>query len=193
MLNFYEVFYRFLEGPHISEMDYDLDFDQKLRDTVTKYGIKYDPENPIPQDDQMADNVFAAGLEFYEKIGTYCIDTLRVATFTKREILEALAEAPSEPVFGKDKDAKKLTARPPESDLPPWFFIGAAGAAVTDERVLAAIVEEYGHVPYGNSITTPSITRINGRPIVAKTPLEVLGAIRTVEVSKAALRKVGRA
>jgi hypothetical protein len=193
MLSFYEVFYKFLEGPHISEMDYDLSFDQKLRDTVSKYGIKYDPENPIPQDDQLADNVFEAGLEFYEKIGTYCVDTLRVATFTRKELIEALAEAPDEPVFGKGKDAKKLTARPPESDLPPWFFIGAAGAAVTDERVLSAIVEGYGRVPYGNSITTPSITRINGRPIIAKTPLEILGAIRTVEVSKAALRKAGRA
>ncbi|MBW2634004.1 MAG: monomethylamine:corrinoid methyltransferase [Deltaproteobacteria bacterium] len=193
MLSFYDVFYRFLEGPHISEMDYDLDFDQKLRDTVEKYGIKYDPDNPIPQDDQLADNVFLAGLEFYEKIGSYCIDTLRTARFTKKEILEAVAEAPSDPVFGKDKDAKKLTARLPESDQPPWFFIGAAGAAVTDEHVLSAIVEGYGHVPYGNSITTPSIISVNGRPIIAKTPLEVLGAIRTVEVSKAALKKAGRA
>ncbi len=193
MLSFYEVFYRFLEGPHVAEMDYDLDFDQKLRDTVNKYGVKYDPKNPIPQDDQLADNVFAAGLEFYEKIGSYCVDTLRVARFTKREIFEALAEAPGEPVFGKGKDAKKLTARPPESSRAPWFFIGAAGAAVTDERVLSAIVEGYGLVPYGDSITTPSITRINGRPIIAKTPLEILGAIRTVEVSKAALRKAGRA
>ncbi len=67
MLSFYEVFYRFLEGPHVAEMDYDLGFDEKLRETVNKYGIKYDPENPIPQDDQLADNVFAAGLEFYEK------------------------------------------------------------------------------------------------------------------------------
>ncbi len=192
MLSFYEVFDKFLQGPHVAEMDYDLDFDEKLRAIVNKYGIKYDPENPIPQDNQLADNVFAAGLEFYENIGTYCVDTLRVARFTKREIVEALAEAPQEPVFGKDKDARKLIARPPESSDRPWFFIGSAGAAVTDEQVLSNVVEGYGLVPYANSITTPSITKISGRPIIAKTPLEILGAIRTVEVSKAALRKAGR-
>ncbi len=108
-------------------MDYDLGFDEKLRETVNKYGIKYDPENPIPQDDQLADNVFAAGLEFYEKVGSYCVDTLRVARFTNREIIEALAEAPSEPVFGKDKDAKRLMARPPKAPNHPGFSLGRQG------------------------------------------------------------------
>jgi methylamine--corrinoid protein Co-methyltransferase len=192
MLSFYDVFDRFLEGPHVAEMDFDLGIFHKLTQTIKKYGIKYDPDNPIPNDDRMADDLFQAGLEFFEKSGVYCVDSQRVVTFTRQEILEALREAPSEPVFGEGQDAKKLIARPADSNQVPWCFIGAAGSTVTDERILSAMVESFGMNPLGNSITTPNIQKVDGRSIVAGTPLEILGSIRTVHASKEALKKAGR-
>jgi len=192
MISFLEVIKRSLEGPICSEMDFDLNFGQKLREIVTRYGIKYDPDNPVPNDDRMADDLFQAGLEFYEMVGTYCTDSQRVIQFSRNEILEALATAPSEPVYGDGKDAKRLIARPPESDLPPWCFIGASGAVVTDEKIFSALVEAYGLIPFGDSITTPAISSINGYQIVANSPLEILGSIRAVKLARDALRKAGR-
>ncbi len=192
MLSFYDVFDRFLEGPHVAEMDFDLGIFHKLTETIKKYGINYDPDNPIPNDDRMADDLFQAGLEFFEKTGVYCVDSQRVVKFTRQEILEALGEAPSEPVFGEGQDAKKLIARPPDSNQVPWCFIGAAGSTVTDERILSAMVESFGMNPLGNSITTPNIQKVDGRSIIAGTPLEILGCIRTVQASREALKKAGR-
>ncbi len=192
MISFLEVFKRSQTGPYMPEMGFDLAFNQKVMETVRKYGIKYDPERPIPKDDQMADDLFQAGMEFYEKIGTYCVDTHRVIKVTREEILEALATAPTEPVFGEGKDAKALLVRPPESDLPPWCFIGACAVAVSDEYLLSALIEGYGCVPLADSITTPTIKTMNGMTVVANTPLEVLACIRTVELSRSALRKAGR-
>jgi hypothetical protein len=192
MLSFYEVFDRFLEGPHVTEMDFDLGIFHILTEMINKYGIKFDPENPIPNDDRMADDLFQAGLEFFEKTGVYCVDSQRVVKFTRQEILESLNETPSEPVFGEGKDAKKLIARPPDSNHVPWCFIGAAGSTATDERILSAMVESFGLNPLGNSITTPNLQKVDGRSIIAGTPLEILGCIRTVKVSRDALKKAGR-
>jgi methylamine--corrinoid protein Co-methyltransferase len=93
MISFLGIFKRSQTGPYMSEMDFELTFDQKFNETVKKYGIKYDPEHPIPRNDQMADDLFQAGLKFYEKIGTYCVDFQRVIKLSKEEILETLDQA----------------------------------------------------------------------------------------------------
>jgi len=192
MIRFMEVFRRTQTGPYMSEMEYDMAFNQKVSEIVKKYGITYDPDHPIPNNDQMADDLFQAGLELYEQVGTYCVDSGRVIRFSREEILEALAMAPTDPVFGEGKDARTMLVRPPESDLPPWCFVGAVGAACTDEYLMSALVEGYGLLPLANSITTPSIKQMNGMTVVVNTPLEIYACIRTVELSRSALRKAGR-
>ena len=102
MVNLIEIIDRALEGPFTSETDFDLKiFVPKLREVIKKYEIKYDPENPLSCDDDLADRVFKAGIELFADVGIYCTDTERVIKFTEEEILEGLAEAPSRPVFGE--------------------------------------------------------------------------------------------
>ncbi len=112
-----------MEGPFTSENDFDLNiFVPKLREVT--YDIKYDPENPLSCDDDLADRVFKAGIELFADVGIYCVDTERIIKFTEEEILEGLAEAPRSPVFGDGSDAKALVARKPESDIDPGAFSG---------------------------------------------------------------------
>jgi len=194
MVNFMEIIDRALKGPYYSEKDFDLKvFVLKLREMVKKYEIKYDPENPIPSDNDLADRVFKAGVEFYTNVGTYCVDTERIIKFTEAEIEEALATAPSAPVFGEGKEAKALVGRKPESDIPPWCFIGAGGAAVSNEELFVSILEAYASfLPLANSITTPTIKAINGKTIRAGSPLEILACIRSSVLAREALRRGGR-
>jgi methylamine--corrinoid protein Co-methyltransferase len=159
MVNLLEIMDRALEGPFTSENDFDLNiFVPKLREVVKKYEIKYDPENPLSCDDDLADRVFKAGIELFADSGVYCVDTERIIKFTEEEILEGLAEAPCCPVFGEGNDAKALVARKPESDIAPWCFLGAGGAAVSNETLFESILEAYAlFLPLANSITTPTI------------------------------------
>ena len=84
MVNFMEIIDRALKGPFYSEKDFDLKvFVPKLREVIKKYEIKYDPENPVPSDNDLADRVFKAGMEFYANVGTYCVDTSRIIRFTR--------------------------------------------------------------------------------------------------------------
>jgi hypothetical protein len=195
MVNLIEIVDRALEGPFTLENDFDLNiFVPKLREVVKKYEIKYDPENPLSCDDDLADRVFKAGVELFADTGVYCVDTERIIKFTEEEILEGLAEAPRCPVFGEGNDAKALVARKPESDIAPWCFLGAGGAAVSNERLFESLLEAYAlFLPLANSITTPTIKHIEGRLVRTKSPLEILACIRSSTLARSALRKGGRA
>jgi len=194
MVNLLEIIDRSLEGPFTSENDFDLNiFVPKLREVVEKYKIKYDPENPLSCDDDMADRVFKAGIELFAQVGVYCTDTERIIKFTEEEILEGLAEAPCSPVFGEGSDAKALVARKPESDITPWCFLGSGGAAVSNERLFESILEAYASfLPLANSITAPTITHIEGRIVRTKSPLEIIACMRSSTLAREALRKGGR-
>ena len=98
MVTFFEIVKRALNGPYSTEWDFDLELlVPKLREVVRKYEIHFDSEDPIPVDDRMADNVFAAALELCAETGCYCTDTNRIIQFTREEIAEALQVGPLEP------------------------------------------------------------------------------------------------
>jgi len=195
MVNLIEIMDRALEGPFTPENDFDLKiFVPKLREVIKKYGIRYDSENPLSCDDDLADRVFKAGIELFTATGVYCVDTERIIRFSEEEIREGLAEAPCCPVFGEGDDAKALVARKPESDIAPWCFLGSGGAAVSNETLFESILEAYAlFLPLANSITAPTIKYIEGRLVRTQSPLEILACIRSSTLARSALRKGGRA
>ncbi len=193
MITFFEVIRRALNGPYCSEKDFAMKVVvPKLREVVKKYDIHYDPDNPVPDDDQLADRVFQAGLELCVEAGAYCTDTSRIIRFTEEEVWEGLRDAPSAPVFGEGADRKAMLARKPESDAPPYCFLGAGGGIVTSEEVYIRLVEGYGRNPLIDSVTCPTLTKINGLEVQAGSPLELLACIRSVELGRAALRRAQR-
>lgn len=193
MIDFFEVTRRALTGPYSTERDFDLElFVPTLREVVKKHGVEYAPGNPVNWDDDLADRVFAAALDLCEATGVYVSDTSRIIKFTREEILEALRDAPSAPMFGEGADRKAMIGRKPDSDTPPWCFIGAGGATCSDTDVYVRLVEGYGRIPLADSITCPNIAMINGMNVVAGSPLELLACIRAVELGRVALRRAQR-
>ena len=194
MLSLYEVIDRAFSGRYCSEQEFDMEvLVPKVQEVVSKYKIKYDPDNPVPSDNDLADRVFQAGFELYRDVGTYCPDTERIMRFSEEELREALVEAPPAPVFGEGKDSRAMLARKPESETAPFCFLGAGGAAVSNEEIYASIMEAYASfLPLADSITAPSIAWINGRTVRTGSPLEVLATIRATVLGREALRRGGR-
>jgi len=189
MIDFFEIIRRAQSGPYYPERDFDLKVVvPKLREVVDRYGIRYDRENAIPNDNQLADDVFQAAVELCAETGVYCTDSQRVIRFTREEIVDGLRDAPLEPVFGEGADRKRMIAREPESDIPPWCFLGAGGATCSNEDVYVRLVEGYGRIPLADSITCPNLATVGGLPTRAGSPLELLGCIRAVELARIALR-----
>ena len=193
MFNVFEITERALNGPLCSEKDFDLKiFVPELRRIIKEYGIKYDPKNPVSSDDDLADNIFKAGIEFYSKVGIYCPDTERRITFTDEEVKQALAIGPEEIKFGEGVDRRTFPHRVPEDPTPPWCSLGAGGGAVSSELHLMSLIRAYARNPLCWSITTPSLTHVDGKIIVAGSPIELEAAIRNITLAREALRQAGR-
>ncbi len=131
---------RSLKGPVMKADDFDLGFAMKVRELVTKYDIKYNPEELIC-DDATADAVFQAGVELLADIGLLNTDTNRVIEYTKEE-LEALArecyEKPAKADFGKGDDKMTIQFRTGEDTRPPTNYSGMGGV-VTEEEFIPCI------------------------------------------------------
>jgi len=193
MISFESVVERAFTGPICTERDFDLDiFVPNLRKVIEKYGIKYDPQHPVPTDDDLADRVWAAAMEFLVETGVYCLDTERRILFTQEEIEGALETGPCGYMFGEGKDAKAMPRRFPEDETPPFCSGGGGGCPVSSEWIYLNIVKAYAEDPLSNGITTPALTNVDGQQIMAGSPLGVEGAIRSIILTREALRRAGR-
>jgi methylamine--corrinoid protein Co-methyltransferase len=161
------------------------------RKVCEKYKIVYDPQNPIPSDDDLADRVFQAALDFVADVGAYCPDTSSVIKFTRDEALEAVANARGRCIMGEGKDRYVWTPRKPDSNTAPWYHVGT-GIVNTDERISSNLVKAYAGIKQANSMSVPALETIDGQPIISGTPTEILGAIRSIKNACDALRHAGR-
>ena len=69
MADIFEVLRRAETGDYIKEDDYNMKLYKTNKKLVKKYGLKFDKENVIVSDDQMASNLFDAALELCEEMG----------------------------------------------------------------------------------------------------------------------------
>ncbi len=192
MISFSNVVDRALTGPICTERDFELGiFVPNLRKIVEKYDIKYDPQNPVSADDDLADRVWEAGLEFLSETGVFCTDTERRITFTREEIDGALATAPRPVLFGDGKDTRAVPLRRPEDKTPPWCS-GSGAGPVSTEQILFNVVKLYAQDPLSDGITAPAMSYVDGRDLIAGSPRGLEGAIRTILLTREALRRAGR-
>ena len=193
MVQLLDVMEKALNGKPMSESDYQLKlFAPKVQEKVREHKIKWDPDNPIPSDNSMADEVFEAGLELLLDVGAYCTTSGRVISYTEQEVRDALRTAPSKLHFGEGRDRKHLVNRKIEDKTPPWCLLGAGGGACSSDRSFLTLVEGYAEIPETNAITTPAITRVGGMRVRPASPLEILAAQRNAVLAREACNRVGR-
>jgi len=187
-----EICRRFEDGDKMSAETFDLDvvFANAGR-LCEKYGIVYDPTNPVPSDNDLADRTFHAAVDFVAETGVYCPNTRSVIRFTRDEVLEAVANSRGSCIMGEGKDRYVWTPRLPDSDTKPWYHVGT-GIINTDERIAFNLVKSYAGIKQANSVSVPALETIDGQMVTSGTPTEVLGAIRGIKIARDALRHAGR-
>ncbi|UCE91053.1 MAG: monomethylamine:corrinoid methyltransferase [Methanobacteriota archaeon] len=193
MVQVLDVMQKALEGPPLSENDYQLKrYASKVQEKVREYEIKFDSDNPIPSDNSLADDMFEAGLELLVDVGAYCMSTGRVIPFTESEVKEGIRNAPSEVFFGEGRDRKAMVPRKPEDPTPPWCLLGAAGGPVASDESFLTLMEGFAEIPQTNSITTPAITSVSGMRVRPASPLELYATMRNAVLGREACNRVGR-
>ena len=192
MIDFLDIYERAQMGPIMSEKDFEMKlFIPRLNNVVKAYGIQHDTENPVPSDDDAADNLFKAAVDFMSQVGIYCQDTNRVIQCSQDEILEAVREAPGTCFVGEGKEARVLGMRRPDSRKVPWLHVGS-GIEASNEKIASNLNEACGSIPQANSISISALDQIRGLPVKAGSPTEIYAAIQAVKIGREAMRRAGR-
>jgi methylamine--corrinoid protein Co-methyltransferase len=179
-------------GPILSEADFQLRvLIPNVRKVLREFGLHYDGQNPVPADDELADRLFEAAVEFAARTGIYSDDTNRLIRVEREEILAAVSDFRGDASFGEGRDRRSFPARKPGDARPPWCHVGT-GIVASSEEVAMAQVQEYGSISRADSISIPAFGQVRGMPVISGSPLEIYAAAASVQAGRKALWKAGR-
>ncbi|MDR3578042.1 MAG: monomethylamine:corrinoid methyltransferase [Anaerolineaceae bacterium] len=183
---------RAVNGPIISEDEFNLHkLIPNVKKLVKEFNIIYRPEDVVSTDDDLADRLFEAAIEFLLRTGIYCDNTNRVINFQRREILEAVEDLPEGTWFGEGRDRRLFKFRRPDDGALPWFHTGT-GIVSTSEDLTLAVVEGYAALSRSNSISIPAFNRLRELSVIGGSPLEIHATVRAVQAGRKALLNAGR-
>ncbi len=192
MPSLFDYLERAFAGPIMMQRDFHMKtLIPNIRKIVKEYEIIYDPAEPVPSDDRLADRLFAASIDFLERTGLYCSSTNRIVPFLKNEILRELSQYREGGTFGEGRDRATIKPRKPGDLNPPWCHVGT-GIMATSEEIAQAQVEGYAKVVQANSISIPALETVRGRSIVGGSPLELYGVFNSLAAGRKALWRAGR-
>ena len=192
MPSLFDYLERAFAGPIMMQKDFHMKvLIPNIRTVVKEYEITYDPADPVPSDDRLADRLFAAAVDFLERTGLYCTSTNRIVPFRQDEILRDLKHYREGGTFGEGRDRATITPRRPGDMKPPWCHIGT-GIVAASEEIAMAQVEGYAQVAQANSISIPALETVRGVPIVGGSPLELYGVFNAIAAGRKALWRAGR-
>jgi methylamine--corrinoid protein Co-methyltransferase len=127
-----EIVRRSEAGPFMREADFDRALARRARELTQSYHLKYDPQVLVPSDDELACRLFQAALDLFVDLGVYNQSTERRILFSRAEVLEAVAAAPSQVMLGCGKDAVVERHRGVESSLPCRMHSGPTGTPCSE-------------------------------------------------------------
>ena len=187
-----EVLHRAETGPIIEEAD----FERRLvaptiKRLVKAYDLKFDGSTIVPSDDDLADRVFQAGLEFATEVGIFCQDTSRRITWTRNELEEGLRFCASEVTMGLGNDAVVAKTRRPEDDE-RVVIIGGAYGVPFPEDLFVPVMLSFAQEPVIDVIENATLETVYSYPIKAASPWEILGGWREAELSFEVINRAGR-
>jgi methylamine--corrinoid protein Co-methyltransferase len=192
MPSFLDYMERATYGQILSENDFNLKtLIPNVRWAVQEFEIRYTPEVPVTGDNDLADRLFEAAIEFLARNGVYCAATNRVIQIDRDEITAAIEDFPGQSTFGEGRDRQVFGARKPEDSRPPWCHVGA-GIVASAEDIALAQVEGYGSIPQASSISIPAFGRVRGMPVSGGSPLEIYATAASVQAGRKALWQAGR-
>lgn len=189
---FFDTMERLNMGKRVREEEFDTSLLPRARALASRYEIAFVRDHIVPDDDALADRLFAAGMEFAVETGLWVLDTQKVVRFSEAEIWERLDNLHMPLWLGHGKDQVLLEPRRPESSTRSLVLGGAAGSSVTEGEVYTKLMMAYAMQPTNDLLTNANPAFIEGREVRPFSPLETHGAIQEVGWIREAIRRAGR-
>jgi len=186
-LDIFESYNRFYNGKKTREdtWDYCTVPDSALM-MKNKYDIKF-TDDIVPDDDDLCDRLFLAGVEMLATTGFYNTDLGRVLSLTEDEIYEGIKRAPKELTLGSGKDQCICRKRLGNADFKPLVEGGPTGAPVSEE-IYIPMMRSYAQESTVDLLVSGVLNTVDGYPSTTNTPWEIRATLAEIRyVREAAL------
>lgn len=189
----FDIVERSITGPVISEEDFDLEkVALGIRNIVRKYEIKISGDGIINTDEDLANRVWNAAIEFLAGCGAYSKDTGRIIRFSEKELRYLITLAPAETVYGSGNDAVLEVSRTPD-DIRPCINNGGSVGTPCPNEYFIPVMASYMQEPLVEMhCPTTNTYNISGSEIRTKTPLEIAAAWEQVSLFQHVASMYGR-
>jgi len=193
MLTIWDVIDRSKTGEKIPEDKFDMSIYRAVQSLRKEYNIQYDPKVPIPSSDQMADEVYQAGLRLFLELGSYCTTTGRVIKYSEQEVQEALRNAPAELILGEGEDSVKMVHRNVEGSEEPIVAAGIQTAFYRDQEMMFKIYKGCAQDRCVDGIWGGVLGNIDNKyEVLAGAPSEIYGYRIATELLRKSIIAAGR-
>jgi methylamine--corrinoid protein Co-methyltransferase len=188
----FDVYNRAKTGPKVEERDWDFKIiPQTAKELAEKYGIKMDKKTIVPEDPELIEKLWQAGLDMLVTCGVYCMDTGRVIKYTRDEVLTSIASAPDHFVFGEGKEAIQVVPRAYNSPKPPIIQGGPTGSPCSEAMFLPNH-QAYAQEPIVDTIVDGVMQTVMGQDPTPGSPWELMAVHAEIDQVREAMTRAGR-
>ena len=187
-----DVYERFVKGKKVKVETWDYEITpNNLTALKEKYKIKIEKDQIIPEDKDMINRLFQAGLEMLVTTGYYCQDLGRVMHVTEEEVWEGIKKTPTKLILGEGKDVARFYPRHGNSNVKPIIQGGPTGSPISED-VFVQIMQSYAQEGVVDTLVNGVMTTIEGKPAKTKTPYEIRATMAELRATKEARTRAAR-
>ena len=187
-----DVYDRFVKGKKVKVEDWDYKITpENLTALKEKYNIKFDPKEIVPEDKDMVNRLFQAGLEMLVTVGYYNQDLGRVMHVTEEEVWEGIKKTPTKMIYGEGKDIARFYPRHGNSNVKPIIQGGPTGSPISED-VFVQVMQSYAQEGVVDTLVNGVMTTIEGHPAKTRTPYEIRATMAELRATKEARVRAGR-
>lgn len=187
-----DVYDRFVKGKKVKVEDWDYKITPgNLTALKEKYNIKFEPDKIVPEDKDLVNRLFQAGLEMLVTTGYYCQDLGRVMHVTEEEVWEGIKKTPTKLEYGEGKDVARFYPRHGNSPVKPIIQGGPTGSPISED-VFVQVMQSYAQEGIVDTLVNGVMTTIEGHPAKTKTPYEIRATMAELRAVKEARVRAAR-
>lgn len=190
-VDIFEAYSRFNTGKRVREDQWDyITVPTNALAMKEKYQISFG-DTIIPEDEDLSDRLFHAGLDMLITTGFYNTNLGRVMYLTEDEILEGIRKAPRKITIGSGKDKVKCKSRHGNSNRAPIIEAGPTGAPVSEE-IFPAMIQSYVQEPVVDMLVSGVLNTVCGESATTNTPWEIRATLAEIRYVREACSMCGR-
>ncbi len=190
-VNVFESYKRFNSGEKMSEETWDyVTVPNAAAFLKSEYDLDFGGDI-IPEDKDMIDRLFNAGIDMLAEVGFFNSDLGRTLSITEGEILEGIKMAPKKLRIGNGRNEVTCERRTGNCHAVPIVFGGPTGSPVSEE-IFTSMMQAYAQEASIDGLVSGVMSTVNGYSPTTNTPLEIEGTLAEIRAVKEGMRRAGR-